>query len=94
MKAEQVEILQYTLYLTSCSPSPSPMATFIPSFLCRENDNLLSRLSQSILRSEEVPAALEAMQVQHITSHHMTSRRNRYPYSISYLLKQLDIDKS
>lgn len=49
------------------------MATFIPSFLCRENDNLLSRLSQSILRSEEVPVALEAIQVQHITSNHITA---------------------
>lgn len=38
----------------------------------RENDTLLSRLSQSVLRSEEVPVALEAIQVQHFTSLHST----------------------
>jgi hypothetical protein len=90
MKAEQVEILQCTLYLTSCSPSP--MATFIPSFLYRENDNLLSRLSQSILRSEEVPVALEAMQVHHITSLHLVTDIH-IPYHILSHHSELDIDK-
>lgn len=66
----------FTFYLTTCFPTS--ITTFTP-FFCRENDDLLSRLSQSILRSEEVPVALEAMQVQHMTSHHITSLRNRYP---------------
>jgi hypothetical protein len=69
------------------------MATFIPSFLCRENDNLLSRLSQSILRSEEVPVALEAMQVQHITSHHFVTDIHISYHFLSHH-SELDIDKS
>ena len=36
------------------------------SYLFRENDSLLGQLSQSMMRSEEVPIALAAIKVQYV----------------------------